>query len=72
MQSISFTNVVLLDESRQSSGRPMWLSLVNRASKLGFNVKVLLFAELEKDLSPLIPSNQKFVTCFYFLLIKNF
>uniref|UniRef100_A0AC34G6R8 Elongator complex protein 5 n=1 Tax=Panagrolaimus sp. ES5 TaxID=591445 RepID=A0AC34G6R8_9BILA len=58
MQSISFSNVTLIDESRESSGRPLWLSLINRASKLGFNTRILLFVELEKDISASIFNGQ--------------
>uniref|UniRef100_A0AC35F608 Elongator complex protein 5 n=1 Tax=Panagrolaimus sp. PS1159 TaxID=55785 RepID=A0AC35F608_9BILA len=65
MQSVSFTNVTLIDESQESSGRPLWLSLVNRASKLGFNTRILLFIELEKDVSALFVNGQcvNFVDC---------
>jgi hypothetical protein len=64
MQSVSFINVTLIDESRESSGRPLWLSLVNRSSKLGFNTRVLLFAELEKDISPLIFNGQWYLVIY--------
>ncbi|KAE9553667.1 hypothetical protein FO519_003115 [Halicephalobus sp. NKZ332] len=64
MQSIAFSGAVLIDESKGSSGRPLWISSVMRACKLGFDVKVLLFVEIEEDLKEILNGhNPSYVDC---------
>lgn len=54
MQSIAFSGAVLINESRDSSGRPLLISSIVRACKLGFDVRILLFAEIEEDLKAVL------------------
>uniref|UniRef100_A0A7E4W2U5 Elongator complex protein 5 n=1 Tax=Panagrellus redivivus TaxID=6233 RepID=A0A7E4W2U5_PANRE len=65
MQSLSFAGLILIDEKRDISGRPIWLSAVNRASKLGFQTRVLLFSETENDIVPHLSNHQNvaFIDC---------
>ncbi len=58
MQSIAFSGAVLIDESKDSSGRPLWISSVIRACKLGFDVRILLFAEIEEDLKEVLDGHK--------------
>lgn len=50
MQSVPLKGWIIIQESSQASGRPLWLSLINKALKGNFQVEVVLLLELEESL----------------------